>query len=85
MTNYQMVLNAALEKGIITPEAIERYHAAGYRVPLFTYAVWKNYGYTVKRGEKARLAVSLWKQGKSTAEDPEISILTVRKNECWKN
>lgn len=64
MNNYQIVLSAALSEGITTPEEIEKYHAAGYRVPLFTYAVWKSYGYTVKRGEKARLIVSLWKEGK---------------------
>lgn len=72
MTNYMMVLQAALLEGVTTPEEIEKYHAAGYPLPLFTFQRWKQYGYTVKRGEHAKLIVSLWKpRGPKKMEDAE--------------
>lgn len=36
--------------------------------PLFTYAVWKFMGYQVKKGEKCRHRVCLWKYGEKKIE-----------------
>lgn len=81
MTNYQIVLQSALLEGVTTPEEIEKYHAAGYPLPLFTFQRWKKYGYTVKRGEHAKLIVSLWKpRGVKKTEEAEEMPEEAEKN-----
>lgn len=41
--------------------------------PLFTYASWLKQGYQVKKGEKCRHRVTLWKMG--TKKDDEGNIV----------
>lgn len=36
--------------------------------PLFTYAAWLKQGYQVKKGEKSKHRVSLWKYAQRTVE-----------------
>lgn len=36
--------------------------------PLFTYAAWLKQGYQVKKGEKCKHRVSLWKYAQRTVE-----------------
>lgn len=36
--------------------------------PLYTYAVWRNMGYRVRKGEKCRHRVCLWKYGEKKIE-----------------
>lgn len=41
--------------------------------PLFTYASWLKQGYQVKKGEKCRHRVTLWKMG--TKKDDEGNMI----------
>lgn len=56
----------------ITNKAIiERYKAENglpVNYPLFTYAAWLKQGYQVKKGEKCRHRVQLWKYGEKKIE-----------------
>lgn len=58
MTNTEIIVKA-LEANGAKPEFIDAFIKAG--CPLHTYATWKKLGKQVKRGEKAALAVYLWK------------------------
>ena len=74
MTNVMIVFNAAIAEGIYSEDEavalMQRYGA----LPLFTFKVWKTLGKSVKKGEHARLVVSLWrkKDGKKIAEDEDL-------------
>ena len=37
-------------------------------IPLYTWAVWRNMGYRVRKGEKCRHRVCLWKYGEKKIE-----------------
>lgn len=56
----------------ITNKAIiEQYKAAQglpLDIPLFTYGAWKSKGYQVKKGEKCRHRVCLWKHTEKKIE-----------------
>ena len=41
--------------------------------PLYTWAVWHNMGYRVRKGEKCRHRVTLWKMG--TKKDDEGNMV----------
>ena len=61
MTNEQIIANSAVAAGIFTQEEAEAYFSHGMRLPIHTFAGWKNHGYMVKKGEHAALTVSIWK------------------------
>ena len=76
MTNAQIIFNASVQlmnDGVIkgTGRIFEFTDDAGnvqtLEEPeaLHTFAVWKEMGRVVKKGEKARAAIQIWKQGKS--------------------
>ena len=44
-------------------EAYKAAHGISIDTPLYTYGVWYNKGYQVKKGEKCRHRVCLWKYG----------------------
>lgn len=44
-------------------------HNIPLTTPLYTYAVWRNMGYQVKKGEKCKHRVQMWKM--STKENEE--------------
>lgn len=46
-------------------------------MPLYTWAVWHNMGYRVRKGEKCRHRVQLWKM--STKKDDEGNIINTRR------
>lgn len=53
---------------------IEQYKAKNglpINYPLFTYAAWLNQGYKVKKGEKSKHRVQLWKYAQKTMEQDE--------------
>lgn len=56
----------------ITNKAIiDAYKAANglpLDMPLYTWAVWHNMGYKVRKGEKCRHRVCLWKYGEKKIE-----------------
>lgn len=61
MTNEQIIANSAVAAGIFTQEEAEAYFSHGLRLPIHTFAEWKNHGYMVKKSEHAALTVSIWK------------------------
>ena len=42
-------------------------------MPLYTWAVWHNMGYRVRKGEKCRHRIQLWKMG--TKKDDKGNII----------
>jgi hypothetical protein len=84
MTNAQIIFNESMElmkAGIIgTTGRVFVYedqngekHEVQEPEPLHTFAKWKEYGYSVKKGEHAKAAFYIWKAGKGKAakeEDP---------------
>lgn len=38
-------------------------------MPLYTWAVWYNMGYQVKKGEKCKHRVTMWKMGQKKDEE----------------
>lgn len=69
MTNEQIIANSAVAAGIFTQEEAEAYFSHGMRLPIHTFAEWKNHGYMVKKGEHAALTVSIWKPKTSKKKD----------------
>lgn len=77
MTNAQIIFNESLAlvkagKIGITGRTISAELPDGSRVeypepePLHTFAAWRSLGYTVKKGEHAVAAFTIWKQGKAS-------------------
>lgn len=62
MTNFQIITSAAIEAGIFTVEQVEAICSTGRRLPLHTFSEWKRLGYQVKKGQKARIAIDIWKK-----------------------
>lgn len=59
MTNFEIIASEAVTNGIFSESQIEEYLKSG-NIPLKTFAEWKNCGFIVKRGQKARLKTKLW-------------------------
>lgn len=73
MTNTEIITKDAIAKGLYTEEeAIEILKKRG-ALPLHTFAAWKAMGYSVKKGEHAKLTTYLWKyttkENKETGEN----------------
>ena len=62
MTNTTIITNAAVQAGIFTEEEAEAIIKSGHELPLHTFNEWKRMGYSVKKGEHARLKVEIWKK-----------------------
>lgn len=72
MTNEMIIAQAVVESGLMTKETVDAYFSAGYRLPVHTYSEWKRLGYQVKKGEKAKLKILLWKHSsKKNADDKD--------------
>lgn len=50
---------AATNKAII--DAYKAAHGLSLDTPLYTWAVWHNMGYRVRKGEKCKHRVTMWK------------------------
>ena len=76
MTNAQIIFDAQQE---LAKQGILKYNGrtfaavdgAGNPVelkevePIHTFAAWKEYGYSVKKGEHAKAQITIWKHGKA--------------------
>lgn len=61
MTNQEIIFKEAINNKVYTEaEAIEIIKAYG-ELPIHTFAHWKEAGYTVKKGEHAKITTKLWK------------------------
>lgn len=71
MTNAEIILNAAVDAGLYTEEeAVATVDTFG-SLPLHTFAEWKKMGYIVKKGEKATIAISIWRKS-----NKNITVIT---------
>lgn len=75
MRNSNLIMQAALDAGLLTPQMILEY-LFYYKMPAFhTFNAWKDHGYIVKRGEKAAFQADIWKytekHGTMTAEEAD--------------
>ena len=61
MTNTEIIYGALKVKGFSDAQLMELMQAFRGDLPFHTFAEWKSRGYSVKKGEKAFLAVPLWK------------------------
>nr|DAU71014.1 MAG TPA: protein of unknown function (DUF1738) [Caudoviricetes sp.] len=78
MSNEEIIAKSAISAGIFSEEEAAAYIMNGLRLPIHTFAEWKNHGYMVRKGEHAALTVSIWKpktrkrkDGKTVEEDKE--------------
>ena len=76
MTNAQIIFNASVKlmnDGVIKgtgrifkfEDENGNIHELEEPEELHTYAAWQEIGRQVKKGEKAKAAITIWKQGKS--------------------
>lgn len=73
MTNLAIITAAAIQAGIFTEDEAESIIQSGHELPLHTFAEWKRLGYSVKKGEKARMRCDIWRKSnkKQQTEDGE--------------
>ena len=61
MTNSQIIISEAIANGIYTKEEVEAILESGHMIPVHTFTTWKSAGYSVKKGEHAKIVTRLWK------------------------
>lgn len=61
MSNEEIIVKSSISAGIFSEEEAAAYIMNGLRLPIHTFAEWKNHGYMVRKGEHAALTVSIWK------------------------
>lgn len=66
MTNLAIITAAAIQAGIFSEEQTDAIIKSGHALPLHTFAEWKRMGFMVKKGEKARMKVEIWKKSNKT-------------------
>ena len=69
MSNEEIITKSAISAGIFSEEEAAAYITNGLRLPIHTFAEWKNHGYIVKKGEHAALVVRIWKTKTRKRED----------------
>ena len=60
MTNFEIILNDAINGGFIALETVEEKLANGEDIGFHTFNTWKKMGYAVKRGSKALFVSRIW-------------------------
>lgn len=61
MTNLEIIVAEAIANKIYTEEEALTIIAERGALPIHTFAAWKALGYSVKKGEHARITTRLWK------------------------
>lgn len=74
MSNEEIIAKSAISAGIFSEEEAATYITNGLRLPIHTFAEWKNHGYMVKKGEHAALVVSIWKPKTSKRKKDEKNV-----------
>ena len=72
MTNLEIVIGEAINQGVFTEEQIQGYLSEG-DLPLKTFKSWQDAGYTVRKGQKARLQTKLWQLRNKKKKETEDS------------
>ena len=58
----RIIYKASVGAGIFTEKEASEFFKKGWELPIHTFAEWKKYGYSVKKGEHAALTVRLWRK-----------------------
>ena len=82
MTNEEIIIQAALAEKLFTEKEIAVILATGNRLPLHTFSEWKRLGFSVKRGEKARLTTTIWKWTSKPLKKDEAPAEDAPECEC---
>lgn len=61
MTNLTIITNEAIAQGLFTEEQAQEYFENGYTLPLHTFKEWQRLGYSVKKGEHAKMTCYIWR------------------------
>lgn len=69
MTNLTIITSAAIQAGIFTESEVDSIIKSGHELPLHTFAEWKRLGYSVKKGEKARMRCDIWRKSNKKQQD----------------
>ena len=60
MTNAEIITRTALAKNLYTKEEVTELISKYGELPLRTFQEWKKDGYSIKKGEHAKLACVIW-------------------------
>lgn len=71
MTNFDIIVNDAIRNEIYTEDQAKAIIQANGELPLHTFSEWKRRGYSVKKGEHAKLTSFLWKFKKELVKIPQ--------------
>ena len=86
MTNLQIIANEAIAHELYTEDQVIEIFENGGMLPLFTFAEWKKQGYSVKKGEKAKMMCYIWKlkSNKKTVKDKNENDVEVNETNFYK-
>jgi hypothetical protein len=61
MTNFQIIVENAIAQELYTEEQVKQIIEQAGELPLHTFNEWKLRGYSVKKGEHAKLTCDIWR------------------------
>lgn len=61
MTNFEIIVENAIANEIFTEEEIENLLNDTGDIPLHTFKEWQRLGFSVKKGEKAKMTCYIWR------------------------
>ena len=70
MDNITLIVKAALNAGIFTENQVKQYLQESGDIPLHTFKGWKERGYNVRKGQKAKLKCDIWRYKKQVNTVP---------------
>lgn len=78
MSNQEIIIGEIISNGIYTQEEVEAFLAKGIEPPVHTYQRWKELGYRVRAGSRAKIKTRLWKhktdKNKDSAETDKNEV-----------
>lgn len=60
MTNSEIIMRTAIAKKVYTEEEAVKLIKTYGRLPLYTFQEWKKAGYSIKKGQPAKLSCIIW-------------------------
>ena len=71
MTNQEIIMQEVLKNKVFTKEEVKQLILEHGELPIHTFEGWKERGYTVKKGEHARIITKLWKMRRTRVKEEE--------------